>query len=31
MVRLSGAIHFMVEIWAARANDTRHEAIAFIA
>jgi len=24
-------IHFIVEIWAARANDNRHEAIAFIA
>jgi 5-(carboxyamino)imidazole ribonucleotide mutase len=30
-VRLSGAIHFIVEIWADSANDTRHEAIAFIA
>ena len=30
-VRLSGAIHFIVEFWSARANTTRHEAIAFIA
>jgi 5-(carboxyamino)imidazole ribonucleotide mutase len=29
--RLSGAVHFMVEIRAASANDIRHEAIAFIA
>ena len=30
-VRLSGGMHFIVEIWAARANDNRHQAIAFIA
>jgi len=31
VVRLSDAIHFIVEFWSARANNTRHEAIAFIA